>query len=127
MQMTDGDLIAVTDTPSLFGEEAGDGDGATLREDVRCILAECSRDRGLAAFRDGVRGAELDALAAEVARRLAPRIGGRYVTKRDARALRDREVWLAFNGRNRLEVMRQFGISKALFYNILSRKPRGNS
>lgn len=120
--MTDGDLIAVTDTALLLAE---DGDSATLRDEVRCILAECSRDRGLAVFRDGVRGAEIEALAAEVARRLAPRIGGRYVPKRDARAQRDREVWQAFNGRNRAEVMKRFRISKALFYNIMSRQPRG--
>lgn len=120
--MTDGDLIAVTDTAPLLAE---DDDSATLRDEVRCILAECSRDRGLAVFRDGVRGAEIEALAAEVAHRLAPRIGGRYVPKRDARAQRDREVWQAFNGRNRAEVMKRFRISKALFYNIMSRQPRG--
>ncbi len=120
--MTDGDLIAVTDNAPLFAE---DDESATLRYDVRCILVECSRDRGLAVFLDGVRGAEIEALAAEVARRLAPRIGGRYVPKRDARAQRDREVWQAFNGRNQAEVIARFGISKRLFYSILSRRPRG--
>ena len=122
MLMTDGDLIAVTDTAPLFAE---DDDSATLRDDVRCILAECSRDRGLAVFRDGVRGAEIEALAAEVARRLAPRIGGRYVPKRgdsDARAKRDAAVWQAIrSGRNVQKIMRDFGISQRLYYNIKAR------
>ena len=119
--MTVGDLIAVTDTAPIFAE---DDDSATLRDDVRCILAECSRDRGLAVFRDGVRGAEIEALAAEVARRLAPRIGGRYVPKRgdsDARAKRDAAVWQAWNGRNGAQIMRDFAISRRLLYSILSR------
>ena len=101
-----------------------DDEAATLRDDVRCILAECSRDRGLAVFRDGVRGAEIEALAAEVARRLAPRIGGRYVPKRgdsDARAKRDAAVWQAWNGRNGAQIMRDFAISRRLLYSILSR------
>lgn len=102
-----------------------DDDSATLCHDVRCILAECHRDRALQALRHDAPSEAIDALADAVARRLAPRIGGRYVPKRDARAQRDRAVWQAFNGRNRLEVMRQFRISKALFYNIISRRPRG--
>ena len=102
-----------------------DDEAATLRDDVRCILAECSRDRGLAVFRDGVRGAEIEALAAEVARRLAPRIGGRYVPKRgdsDARAKRDAAVWQAIrSGKNVQKIMRDFGISQRLYYNIKAR------
>lgn len=118
MPMTDGDLNAVTDTAPLFEDDA---DGATLHHDVRCVLLECSRDRGLAVFREGLQGPELEALAAEVARRLGPRIGGRYVPKRDDRAARDAAVCKAFNGRNRAEVMRQFQISRRLFYAIISR------
>ncbi len=108
-----------------------DDDSATLCHDVRCILAECHRDRALQALRHDAPREAIDALADAVARRLAPRIGGRYVPKgqyRDGwqmRAQRDAAVWKAFNGRNRLEVMREFRISKALFYNIISRKPRG--
>lgn len=122
MPMTDGDLNAVTDTAPLFEDDA---DGATLRHDVRCILVECSRDRGLGVFREGVQGADIDALAVEVARRLGPRIGGRYVPKRDERAARDAAVRRAFTGRNREEVERQFSISRRLFYAIISRGGAG--
>lgn len=59
-----------------------------------------------------------------MARRLAPRIGGRYVPKRgdsDARAKRDAAVWQAWNGRNGAQIMRDFAISRRLLYSILSR------
>lgn len=120
MQLTmDGALTAAgdpDDTVSLADE------GASLRTDVHCILVECHRDRGLAVFRDEVSGETIAALADVVARRLAPRIGGRYVPKRDERAARDEAVWKAWNGRNREEVMRQFGISRRLLYSILARR-----
>lgn len=99
-------------------------DGATLSYNVRCILVECHRDLGIAALSSSATMEDLDALATVVARRLAPRIGGRYVPKRDARAARDTAVWAAFNGRNHAEVMREFGISRRLFYSILSRRRR---
>ena len=120
----------------IAGPEAAapplDDEAATLRDDVRCILLECHRDRALQAVLHSAATTDaIHQLADAVARRLAPRIGGRYVPKgqyRDGwqmRAQRDAAVWKAFNGRNRLEVMREFRISKALFYNIISRKPRG--
>lgn len=117
---TDGALSAVieTEVPSLEGE------AATLRHDVYCILVECTRDRGLQVFRDDLQRENVDALAALVARRLAPRIGGRYVPKRDGRAERDAAVWKAFTGRNHQEVMRQFAISRRLLYSILARRRR---
>lgn len=103
----------------------------TLRQDVMCVLLECHRDRGAASvFAQGLDGAALEQFAAVVARRLGPRIGGRYVTKgvyRDGwaeRAARDEAVWKAFTGRNHLEVMREFGISRRLLYSILSRRRR---
>lgn len=103
--------------------EPGSGEVATLRHDVQCVLLQYTRDRG---------GAVLprltDAQAAEVAAGLAPllagRIGGRYVPKRDDRAVRDAAVWQAFTGRNHREVMVQFGISRRLLYSILSRRRR---
>jgi Mor family transcriptional regulator len=99
-------------------------DGATLRHDMRCILVECHRDRSLAALRDNVQPEDIDALADAVARRLAPRIGGRYVPKRDDRAVRDAAVWARFNGRNHKDVMREFSISRRLLYSILARRRR---
>lgn len=97
-------------------------DNATLCAEVLCILIDCHRDRGLTAMRPDAPGAAIKALAEAVARRLAPRIGGRYVPKRDARAARDAAVWTAFNGRNHGDVMREFGISRRLLYSILSRR-----
>ena len=99
-------------------------EGATLCHDVRCILLECHRDRGLQALRHDAPIEDIDALADAVARRLAPRIGGRYVPKRDARAQRDAAVWKAWNGRNRQQVLDEFKISKRLFYSIIARRPR---
>jgi Mor family transcriptional regulator len=129
-QMTDGALTAVDDCASNtvmpdVAEEAEEA--ASLRGDVLCILVECHRDRHLAVFRDGLNGEAIAALADVVARRLAPRIGGRYVPKRDARAARDAAVWKAWNGRNREDVMRQFRISRALLYSILARRPRATT
>jgi Mor family transcriptional regulator len=120
MQMTDGVSSAVTEIeePSL------DGEGASLRHDVYCILVECTRDRGLKVFRDDLPRETVGALAALMARRLAPRIGGRYVPKRDARVERDAAVWKAFTGRNHQDVMKQFGISRRLLYSILARRRR---
>lgn len=120
MQLTmDGALTAV-DEPDDIAPPCDEG--VSLRSDVHCILVECHRDRGLGVFRDEVNGEAIAALADVVARRLAPRIGGRYVPKRDDRAARDAAVWKAWNGRNREEVMRQFGISRRLLYSILARR-----
>lgn len=123
--MTDGALTAVGDHASNtpVPDVAEDTEeAASLRGDVLCILVECHRDRRLAVFRDGLGGDAIAALADVVARRLAPRIGGRYVPKRDGRAARDAAVMKAWNGRNREEVMRQFGISRRLLYSILARR-----
>jgi Mor family transcriptional regulator len=95
----------------------------SLCNDMTCILVACHRDRlGDGVFRADVNQAALTELAALLARRLAPRIGGRYIPKRDARAERDVAVWQAFSGRNHKEVMREFGISRRLLYSILARR-----
>lgn len=95
----------------------------TLQFDVQIILLQCHRDRvGDGILRDGATEQHIVAFAAELARRLAPRIGGRYVPKRDVRAERDAAVVAAFNGRNRAEVMARFSLSRRLFYSILSRR-----
>ena len=101
-----------------------DDEAATLRDDVRCILLECHRDRALQALHGAATNDAIHQLADAVARRLAPRIGGRYVPKRgdsDARAKRDAAVWQAWNGRNGAQLMRDFAISRRLLYSILSR------
>ena len=102
-----------------------DDEAATLRDDVRCILLECHRDRALQAVLHSTATTDaIHQLADAVARRLAPRIGGRYVPKRgdsDARAKRDAAVWQAWNGRNGAQIMREFKISRRLLYSILSR------
>ena len=56
-----------------------------------------------------------------MARLLARRIGGRYVAFVEDRARRDAAVLEAYNGRNREEVLARFGISRRLFYNIITR------
>ncbi len=105
-----------------------DDEAATLRDDVRCILLECHRDRALQALHGGASSDAIHQLADAVARRLAPRIGGRYVPKGlyregwELRAKRDAAVWAAFNGRNHAEVMSAFKISRRLLYSILSRR-----
>lgn len=104
-----------------------DDEAATLRDDVCCILLECHRDRALQAMHGAVTSDSIHQLADAVARRLAPRIGGRYVPKRgdsDARARRDAAVWQAWNGRNGAQIMRDFAISRRLLYSILSRMRR---
>jgi len=107
------------DTLALLDDAAG------LCHDMACILLECQRDRALGGlFREGVDSAALAQVAAAMARRLGPLIGGRYVPKVDHRAARDAAVWGAFTGRNRNDVMRHFKISRALFYSIMARKPR---
>ena len=113
----------------IAGHEASapplDDEAAPLRDDVRCILLECHRDRGLQALHSAATSEAIHQLADSVARRLAPRIGGRYVPKRgdsDARAKRDAAVWQAIrSGRNVQKIMRDFGISQRLYYNIKAR------
>ena len=117
---TDGLLTA---EPERIAAPPLDDEAATLRDDVRCILLECHRDRALQAVLHSTATTDaIHQLADAVARRLAQRIGGSYVPKRDARALRDAAVWQAWNGRNGPEVMSQFKISRRLLYSILSRK-----
>lgn len=117
---TDGASSAVIE----IEEPRLEGDSASLRHDVYCILVECARDRSLQVFRDDLPREKVGALASVVARRLAPRIGGRYVPKRDSREVRDAAVWQAFTGRNHQDVMRQFNISRRLLYSILARRRR---
>lgn len=95
----------------------------TLAHDVACVLISYTRDRpngGLIGRR--MPEAEAKLLAADIARELAPRIGGRYLPKRDEaqRRKRNAAVVAAFTGRNHAEVMRQFQISRRLLFSILS-------
>ena len=98
--------------------------GQTLRQDVLSVLIECQRERGASLLRQDLTPASINVLADELARRLAPRIGGRYVTKADERAMRDAAIIAMFNGRNHRQLMADFGISRALLYSILSRRRR---
>lgn len=95
----------------------------SLAHDVACVLISYTRDRP----NGGLIGrlmpeAEARLLAAELARDLAPRIGGRYLPKRDEaqRRKRNAAVVAAFTGRNHAEVMRQFQISRRLLFSILA-------
>ena len=115
------------DTPLFASDRAAHAlseDSATLRHDVHCILVECHRDRGATALRHDATAEAIAALSDLVARRLGPRIGGRYVPKRDERAVRDAAVWQAFTGKNHAEVLRKFSISRRLLYSILARRGR---
>lgn len=53
---------------------------------------------------------------------LTRRISGRYVAHVEDRDARDAAVVAAFNGRNRDDVIKRFGISRRLFYAILTRR-----
>lgn len=90
-----------------------------LQQDLQDALRHSLAEQGQAA--PDISAEQLRALSTSMARLLARRIGGRYVAFVEDRAQRDAAVLQAWNGRNRVEVMRQFGISRALFYNILSR------
>ena len=90
-----------------------------LQQDIHAALRQGLADQGQAA--PALNAAQLHALSITMARLLARRIGGRYVAFVEDRAQRDAAVLQAWNGRNRAEVMQRFGISRALFYNILSR------
>ena len=97
----------------------------SLCHDVSTILIQCHRDRqGDGIFAPGIAHEDLSAFAQIMARRLAPMIGGRYIPKHNGRAARDSAVWGSFTGNNREAVMRQFRISRALFYSIMSRRPK---
>ena len=98
-------------------------DSATLRHDVHCILVECHRDRGATALRPDATGEAIAALSDLVARRLGPRIGGRYVPMRsshDNLASRNEGIVRMFSGRNQADVMRHFSISRRVFYRVIS-------
>ncbi len=86
-----------------------------LQDALRHSLAEQGQDA------PHISAEQLRAMSTSMARLLARRIGGRYVAFVEDRAQRDAAVLQAWNGRNRAEVMQRFGISRSLFYNILSR------
>jgi Mor family transcriptional regulator len=95
----------------------------TLCADVACIFAEATRDRrGDGIFQASLAAHQWQDFSEWFALRLAARIGGRYIPKRDDRAVRDAAVWRAFTGRNHKEVMRSFQISRRLLYSILARQ-----
>lgn len=62
-------------------------------------------------------------LAEDILRGLQERYGGDevYVPKMLGRATRDAAVLAAFNGSNRDDVCRRFGIGRRTFYDILAR------
>lgn len=90
-----------------------------IEADVLAALRESLKEQGEHAPR--VTPEQQRNMASTMARMLARRIGGRYVAFVEDRARRDAAVLQAFNGSNRDAVLRQFGISRALFYNILAR------
>ena len=94
----------------------------SLRLDVECALREAHREQP-EIFGRPLTPQELRDVAVMVADKLRPRIGGRYVPKtadREERAVRNAAVLQAFNGNNREQVMREFNISRRLFYCILA-------
>ena len=85
-----------------------------LQDALRHSLAEQGQDA------PHISAEQLRAMSSTMARLLAVRMGSRSISIREAR---DAAVFQAFNGRNRDDVMRHFGISRRLFYNIISRAP----
>lgn len=95
----------------------------TLHHDVSIALCECRLNRRTSgAFNPSLTNQTLDDLTNMMACLLRPMIGGRYVPKRDERAVRDAAVWQAFTGRNHAQVMQDFKISRSLLYAILARR-----
>ena len=94
-------------------------DPTPLQQDMHAALRQSLAEQGQRA--PDLTPEQLRALSASMARLLARRIGGRYVAFVEDRAQRDAAVLQAWTGRNRAEVMQRFGISRALFYNILMR------
>lgn len=88
-----------------------------LQDALRHSLAEQGQDA------PHINAEQLRALSSTMARLLAVRMGSRSTSIREAREARDAAVFQAFNGRNRDDVMQHFGISRRLFYNIISRAP----
>lgn len=91
-----------------------------LQQDLQDALRHSLAEQGADAPR--LSAEQLRALSSGMARLLARRIGGRYVAFVEDRARRDAAVLQARNnGQRRDDIMKRFGISRALYYNILSR------
>lgn len=103
----------VSPTPETAGTSADPAaaDGS-LVHDLQCVARACLPPDMARDF--------TDALATKFARLLHQRIGGSYVKKEALRIARNRDVLAAFDGRNHTAVMRRFGISRRLLYNIIA-------
>lgn len=111
-----------TGTLTAADEEAG-----ALQHDVFCVLMRLRRQSNLPAITPDLSEAELRAYAAKLANALGAAIGGRYVLKTldaEQRAARNQAIYSMWNGSNRNEVMRHFGISRRLFYMVISQEAR---
>lgn len=90
---------------------SADHDAAvSLRYDIVRALRECL----------GLPENVATPMADHIARGLSQRAGGIYIPKREiCQADRDAAVRRDFNGRNRDQVMKSHGISRATFYRII--------
>ncbi len=61
-------------------------------------------------------------MADVLARGFSAELGGLYVTKREIRASRNAAVLRDFNGRNHVEVMHRYGISRRTLYRVIGGK-----
>lgn len=107
----------MTTTGTLTAEA---DEAATLQHDVFCILLNFHRQHGLRSIRSDVSEDEIRADSTVISRALGPRIGGRYVPVRDERAERNAAIVAMFNGTNRDQVLRHFGVSRRLFYRVIA-------
>jgi Mor family transcriptional regulator len=116
-------MTMTTGTLTAEAEEAG-----ALQHDVLCILMRFHRQQGLQSLRFDATQEDLKADAARLSVELGAAIGGRYVPKRDLRAetlaARNQAIYAMWNGTNRIEVMRHFGISRRLFYMVIAQETR---
>lgn len=92
-------------------------DNTTLQRDLQDALRDGLAEQGADA--PHITAEQLRALSSSMARMLALRLHGDRAAS--IRRERDAAVLRAFNGRNRDDVMARFGISRRLFYNIISR------
>lgn len=99
--------------------------------DVLMVLIRLRRKGLLKSIRPDATKRDLSEDAAHISRELARAIGGRYIPKTDKRpevlAARNEAIYVMWNGRNRDELMKHFGISRSLFYLILREERKQRS
>jgi hypothetical protein len=103
-------------------------DAELLRNDVFGILMQFRSGYGAPAISPDLSDDELRAYADRFASALHQVIGGHYIQKPNsspaARAARYAAIYEMWNGKNRDQVMRHFGISRRWFYSVIAHETK---